>query len=66
MHDVPKNFMIRCLKCRWAETSTGISDDLKHLTEIPRTCMNCGTPRQFKCPKCGRAAKMLRIKKSAP
>ena len=66
MADLPKPFMIRCLKCRWAERSTGISADLTHLTEIPRSCMNCGTPRQFKCPKCGRPAKMMRIKRSDP
>lgn len=59
---VPKSFMIRCHNCRWAETSTGISADLQHLKEIPSDCKDCGKPREFKCPKCGQTAKMLRIK----
>lgn len=58
-----KNFMLRCLKCRWGRRSNGLSEDLKDLAEVARTCMNCGTPRTFKCPKCGRHVKLLRIKK---
>ena len=56
-----KKFIIRCLKCRWARMSTGLSDDLKDLKEI-ETCQNCGKPRQFRCPQCGLIAKLTRIK----
>ena len=62
MDSTPKNFMIRCPKCRWAETSTGISKELLHLKEIPSDCTNCGKPRTFKCPTCGSSAKMIRIR----
>jgi len=57
---VPKNFIIKC-KCGWAEVTTGISADLKHLYEIKNNCPNCGKPRAFRCPKCGSNAKMFRI-----
>lgn len=63
MSELPKNFIIRCHKCRWARMSTGISEDLKDLHEI-NTCDNCGKPRIFRCPKCGLNAKMMRIKGS--
>jgi len=33
----PKKYMIRCLKCRWGRTTAGVADDLKGLTEMPRT-----------------------------
>ena len=58
-----KRFMIRCPKCRWAETSTGISAELKHLREVPNNCPNCGKNRVFACPKCGNSAAMKRIPK---
>lgn len=54
-----KKFIIRCQVCRWAELTTGISDDLTHLTEV-RTCNHC-SGRKFKCPKCGRSAKMIKV-----
>lgn len=54
-----KKFIIRCLKCRWVQFTTGQPDDLKGLYEI-KGCGNCGKPREFRCPKCGKPAKMLR------
>lgn len=60
----PKNFIIRCPKCRWARMSTGISEDLKDLHEI-KTCVNCGKPRQFRCPQCGNTAKQMRIRNNS-
>jgi len=57
-----KKFVIRCHKCRWAAMTTGTSDDLQQYVEIPSNCSSCGKPREFRCPKCGRVAKMLRIK----
>lgn len=59
-----KNFIIRCQKCRWAHMTTGLTSDLVGLNEI-KTCSNCGKPREFRCPKCGRNAKMMRIKKNS-
>lgn len=53
-------FIIRCLKCRWAKLSTGLSNDLQDLKEI-ESCESCGKPRAFRCPKCGLPAKMTRI-----
>jgi predicted RNA-binding Zn-ribbon protein involved in translation (DUF1610 family) len=61
--EIPKNFIIRCHKCRWARMSSGISSDLIDLHEI-KTCDKCGKPREFKCPNCGLTAKMLRIKRN--
>ena len=57
----PKNFVLRCVKCRWARMSTGLSIDLKDLKETTG-CINCGKPRQFRCPKCGQTAKLTRIR----
>lgn len=56
-----KKFIIRCAKCRWAKTTTGISSDLTDLFELKKGCTHCGG-RQFRCPKCGRPAKMTAIK----
>ena len=55
-------FVIRCQKCRWAVVNGGMSKELKGLHEIPNNCPTCGKARQFKCPKCGRPAKMTRVK----
>jgi len=52
--------MLRCSKCRWAETSTGNSKDLTHLKEVVN-CASC-SGRTFKCPKCGANSKLFRIK----
>lgn len=61
---IPKEvkFTIRCQKCRWAEVNGGTTPELKHLHEIPNNCPTCGKARQFRCPKCGRPAKMTRVK----
>jgi transcription elongation factor Elf1 len=56
-----QNFIIRCPRCRWAEMSTGISEDLTHLSEVV-TCTNCGGSRKFRCPRCGQLAKMTRVR----
>lgn len=58
----PKNFMIRCPKCRWARLSSGVSMDLADLHEVTSSCKNCGKARKFKCPKCGMNSPMKRIK----
>ena len=57
-------FIIKCNKCLWARPSTGIAADLKDLVEVKK-CASCGGPRSFKCPKCGRIAKMTRTKGNA-
>lgn len=63
--ETPKNFMIRCRKCRWAKITTGTKDDLADLHEVKSNCPTCGKARQFRCPKCGTASKMRRIKRSS-
>lgn len=62
---VPKNFFIRCGKCRWARLSSGISEELSDLHEVKGNCPTCGKNRRFKCPKCGGHAVMKRIKGNA-
>lgn len=60
----PKNFVLRCVKCRWARMSTGLTEDLKDLRETTG-CNNCGKVRQFRCPKCGQTAKLNRIRNNS-
>lgn len=58
----PKNFVIRCPRCRWARLSSGLKDDLVDLHEIAPGCVNCGKWRKFQCPNCGTHSMMKRIK----
>ena len=60
-----KNFMIRCARCNWRMFSTGISADIEKdgLVEVKKNCKTCGGVRSFKCPKCGTASKMIRMKR---
>lgn len=62
---VPKNFLIRCPKCRWGRTSTGCKDDLQDLKEVPSSPVE-HTKRRFRCPKCGAIAEMHRVRGNAP
>lgn len=59
---VPKNFIIRCPKCRWARTTSGIKTDLTDLVEVQKSCATCGKSRKFRCPKCGASATMVRMR----
>jgi transcription elongation factor Elf1 len=61
---VPKNFIIRCPRCRWARVSSGVKADLEDLHEVDPNCKNCGKWRKFKCPECGMPSPMKRIKKA--
>lgn len=61
----PKNFFIRCPRCRWARTSSGLSADVADLNEINAGCVTCGKWRQFKCPKCGMPSTMKRLRGNA-
>ena len=64
--EVPKNFLLRCPKCRWGRMTTGCKDDLKDLKEIPGSPVVHGN-RKFRCPKCGGMAEMTRMRgNSAP
>jgi hypothetical protein len=58
----PKNFAIRCLKCRWARLSSGLTVDLQDLIEVKSNCAGCGKFKKYKCPKCGTACPLKRIK----
>lgn len=58
----PKNFALRCPSCRWARITSGLATDLQDLLVIKPTCQNCGKFRKYKCPKCGTACPLKRIK----
>lgn len=58
----PKNFMIRCPKCRWARISSGLDADMIDMHEINRGCRTCGKWRKFHCKRCGTPAAMVRIR----
>lgn len=62
----PKNFFIRCPKCRWARISSGVASDIADLYEIKSNCKTCGKHRKFKCPKCGANANMKRMQTNDP
>ena len=59
---VPKNFIIRCPRCRWARITSGIAQDMEDLNEVDKNCINCGKWRKFKCPKCGMPSQMRRLR----
>lgn len=59
---VPKNFIIRCPRCRWARITSGVVADIADLNEDKTSCPTCGKWRRFKCPKCGMHAPMKRVK----
>jgi len=59
---VPKNFVIKCVRCSWSRVTSGIVTDITDLNEINSGCTTCGKWRRFKCPKCGNACPMKRIK----
>jgi predicted RNA-binding Zn-ribbon protein involved in translation (DUF1610 family) len=58
---IPKNYVIRCGKCCWSRTTTGLKVDLADLHEIANNCPTCGKWRKFTCPKCGNHAVMRKI-----
>lgn len=58
----PQNFVLRCARCRWARMSSGLGVDLKDLLEIKPNCANCGKFKKYKCPKCGMACPLKRVK----
>jgi len=58
----PQNFALRCPKCRWARMSSGLAADLADLVYVKPTCNGCGKFRKYRCPKCGVACPLKRIK----
>lgn len=58
---VPKNYMIRCPKCRWGRTTSGVKADLMDLNEIHNSITAPGRDRRFTCPSCGNHAIMKKI-----
>lgn len=63
--DIPKNFVIRCLRCHWKKFTSGVKGDLTDLHEIKSNCPTCGKWRTFKCPKCGTNCQMRRFRGNA-
>jgi hypothetical protein len=61
----PKNFVIRCARCRWARLSSGLSMDTADLKEVKANCKGCGKWRKFYCPKCSTPSIMKRFKGNA-
>lgn len=59
---VPKNFVIRCPRCRWARLSSGVKADIGDLYENNQSGWKGHVTRNFRCPKCGTPAPMTRIK----
>jgi hypothetical protein len=53
-------FLLKCQKCKWWRKSTGLTEDLKDLVEF-KPCANCHGLRKFKCPKCAKIIKMMRV-----
>ena len=51
-----KNFMIRCVKCKWVKHTDGTKEDLEGLYEYPG-CASC-SGRKFRCKTCGGVCKM--------
>lgn len=49
---IPKNFILKCQKCKWFTRHTGLNEDLKEFYEIKKSCDTCGGNRRFKCKKC--------------
>lgn len=58
----PQNFVIRCAGCRWARMTSGLTADLADLIYVKPTCKTCGKFRKYRCPKCGQACPLKRVK----
>ena len=56
-----KLFIIKCTRCHWVKMNNGTSEELKDLFEYKK-CANCGGPRKFRCPGCGKICKMNRLR----
>ena len=54
-------YTIKCLGCSWSKPTNGTKEEVKDLIELPNNCASCGKPRQFRCPKCSKIAKMRRL-----
>ena len=51
-------FQLFCDYCGWKRLSDG--KDLSDLTEV-NLCSTCSGGRRFKCPRCGRVAKIRKL-----
>lgn len=59
---IPKNFMLRCIKCGWGRTTTGLPSDLSDLVYVKSSCKGCGKFKRYRCPKCNTACPMKKVK----
>jgi len=55
--------LIKCNKCNFNKfINKGEEFSIKDVYEYPRSCVNCGSTRKFRCPTCGNMIKLVKIK----
>lgn len=52
-------FIVKCQVCRW-KSDIKDNQNFEELTPVTNGCSKC-SGKKFKCPKCGRYARMHRI-----
>lgn len=52
-------YIVKCQNCNW-KSKASEKQDFKELTPVKGVCSKC-SGKKFKCPKCGRYARMHKI-----